>query len=745
MPVDRTKQKRRSLLVRLFVSFLAIIVLLSAFNYVLFSFFQQKIREELIASNRMMLDQAAERYHTHFDRLETVLFQAHNDSAIAKFNSQLLPAEQENANYFLVVDIVRRLRESAANPLFYLDNLIVLYRSNLFMADKEGSSSRTGLDALPAFHAPYTSAYWEEEFDRAGNYRLHPAQAYPQDRFGTAAKPLIPFSFKLPGSNYMMIAMLDADKMNEAMLGGVPFLIQTEDGGMLYRSPASASIRELPVFAAGESYQLFRDQYFFVHTDPDNGLRYITAVPYAAVAAQLSKLRTTQTAVQLASVAAALGLSYWFSRRLQSPVKRIIASLQQREENLPRVETEIHEFDTIGDHIAKLKEERARIHDELRSSKSLLTNYSYIAKLKSLHTGVTEWRDFMLEEGPFFLVLYQLNNRKLEPLSEATKRTVGEYVDLVLTEHGLRAYTFQIENDQIVSVVFGQDGPDRAPEALRRLKQTLDTERGTCLVTIAVGSAYVQSAELHGAYEQVSAMLGQARPVNETQIIFEPAAAADAFVFPAEQEQELYAHMEAGNVKMTLHALHRMLEAMDRKGATLPQCRRFAESFASRVVKAMELRRTDAGAVRRAQAALKELKICFTLDEFKRFFDVFVPTCAGSVQGKKEPKDSVIEFVMQTLENRYSDDISLDLIASELNLSSAYLSVYIKEKTGDNFIEHLNRVRIRKAKELLTGSDLNIQHIGERIGYRNVTSFIRMFKKLTGETPGEFRRCQTSG
>ncbi|XOK59159.1 helix-turn-helix domain-containing protein [Paenibacillus elgii] len=743
--MDRTKQKRRSLLVRLFASFLAIIVLLSAFNYVLFSFFQQKIREELIASNRMILDQAAERYHTHFDRLKTVLFQAHNDSAIVKFNSQLLPTEKEKANYFLVVDIVRRLRESATNPLFYLDNLMVLYRSNLFMADKEGSSSRTGLDSLPAFHAPYTSAYWEAEFDRAGNYRLHPTQTYPLDRLGTEAKPLIPFSFKLPGSNYMIIAMLDADKMNEAMLGDVPFLIQTEDGGMLYRSPASASVAELPVFAEGESYQLFRDHYFFVHTDPDNRLRYITAVPYAAVAAQLSKLRTTQTAVLLASVAVALGLSYWFSRRLQSPVKRIIASLQQREGDLPRMETEIHEFDTISDHIGKLKEERARIHDELRSSKSLLTNYSYIAKLKSLHTGISEWRDFMLEEGPFFLVLYQLNNRKPDPLSEATKRAIGDYVDIVLSEHGLRAYTFQIENDQIVSVVFGQNGPDRADEALRRLKQTLDTERGTCLVTIAVSSTYVQSAELHAAYEQVSAMLGQARPVDETQIIAEPAVPAGAFVFPAEQEQELHAHMEAGNVKMTLHALHRMLEAMDRKGATLSQCRRFAESFASRVVKAMELRQTDAGTVRHAQAALKELRICYTADEFKRFFDAFVPACAGSPTGKKEAKDGVIDFVMQTLENRYSDDISLDLIASELNLSSAYLSVYIKEKTGDNFIEHLNRIRIRKAKELLTGSDLNIQHIGERIGYRNVTSFIRMFKKLTGETPGEFRRCQTPG
>ncbi|MFD0711513.1 helix-turn-helix domain-containing protein [Paenibacillus sp. GCM10027626] len=744
--MERTQPKRRSLLVRIFVSFLAIITLLSAFNYVLFSFFQQKIQEEIIRSNRMILEQAAERYHTHFERLRTVLFQAYNDSTVKQFNNQLLSVKSENANYYLVVDIVRRLRESAANPLFYLDNLIVLYRSNLFMADKEGSSSQTGLDALPAFHAPYDSSYWQQQFERTDNYRLHSAQYYPQDRFGAADKPLIPLSFKLPGSNYMLIAMLDAGAMNEAMLGEVPFLIQTEEGGILYRSPASSSIRGLPGFETGESFKLYQDHYFFVHTDPDNRLRYITAVPYAEITAQISKLRTTHIVVQLLAIVLALGLSYWFSRRLQSPVKRIIASLQQRDDKQSSVKTEIHEFAAISDYIGKLKEERAKIHDELRSSKSLLTNYSYIAKLKSLDTDIAEWRGFMQEEGPFSLVLYQLNNRRLEPLNEATKRTIGEYIDLVLSEHELRAYTFQIENDQIVSVVFLQpDGSSRMPEALHHLKQTLDSDRRTCLVTIAVSSAYLQSADLHEAYEQVSAILEQARPLDETQIITEPVQAPAAFVFPSDEEQELHAHLEAGNVKLTLHAIQLMLETMARKGATLPQCRRFAESFASRIVRAMEHRQRDASVIAQARTALQSLKICCTGEEFKQFFHTFVPAFLENVQTGYEHKKDVIAYIMQTIENRYSDDISLDIIAAELKMSSAYLSVYIKEKTGENFIWHLNRIRIQNAKKLLASSDLNIQSIGEKIGYRNVTSFNRMFKKLTGATPGEYRRCQTPG
>ncbi|MBA2938572.1 helix-turn-helix domain-containing protein [Paenibacillus sp. CGMCC 1.16610] len=741
--MELLNQKSKSFLVRIFISFLTIITLLSVFNFGLFSFFQQNIKQEIIRSNEHMLKQAAENYNSHFNRLRTVLFQMYHDNTITKFNGQLVSGEKGDANYYLVVDIVRKLRETAGNPLFYLDNLMVLYRSNLFMADKEGSSSEVVLNAQPNFHAPYDLAYWEKEFERPRNYYLHPAQNYPLDNFSKEQKTYIPFSFKLPNVNYELIAMLDADKLNQTLLGDVPFIIQTEEGDNLYRSNSSASIEELPTFAAGESYKLFKNNYFFIHKDSENHLRYVTVVPYANIAAQISKLRVTQIVVLLISIAIALVMSYWFSRRLQSPVKRIIASLQHPEGQHLRMDSSIYEFETISHHIDKLSEERTRIHDELKNSNSLLTNYGYIAKLKSLHVGISELREFAQAEGPFMLVLYQLNARSMERLGEDIKRYIGEYIEIVLSEYGLNAYTFQIENDQIISVVFRQDGTDRLKDALQQVKETLDKDRQTCLIMMAVSSIFERSVELNMAYEQVSGMLKMARPLDETQIIVKQEPVAYFFVFTTEQEQELHAHLHAGNEKMSLHALHRMLEAMERGQATLAQFRHFSEGWASRLEKTLEQSEADIPVRNQVVRLRKQLDFSFTLEEFRHIFDTLIPIYAEWVRRKKEEKDEVIEFVMKTMETQYSEDISLDLIAESLDMSSAYLSVYIKEKTGANFSDHMNRVRIQKAKELLVGSNLSIQHIGEKIGYRNGTSFIRMFKKITGETPGEFRRCQT--
>jgi two-component system response regulator YesN len=99
--------------------------------------------------------------------------------------------------------------------------------------------------------------------------------------------------------------------------------------------------------------------------------------------------------------------------------------------------------------------------------------------------------------------------------------------------------------------------------------------------------------------------------------------------------------------------------------------------------------------------------------------------------------------VLHYVEHHYNEDLSLDSVASKINLSSGYLSNYIKQKTGVTFSEHIMEVRIRKAKEMLRDSSLPIGVIAEKIGYYSATSFNRWFKKATGLSPGEYRRQST--
>jgi len=100
-------------------------------------------------------------------------------------------------------------------------------------------------------------------------------------------------------------------------------------------------------------------------------------------------------------------------------------------------------------------------------------------------------------------------------------------------------------------------------------------------------------------------------------------------------------------------------------------------------------------------------------------------------------------YVVQALkyiENHFSQDLSLDVVADEIGISPFYLSRLIKQELGLTFVEYLTQVRLSEATKLVEHSKLSIQEIAERTGYLNATYFCRIFKKHTGQTIGEIRK-----
>jgi two-component system, response regulator YesN len=92
------------------------------------------------------------------------------------------------------------------------------------------------------------------------------------------------------------------------------------------------------------------------------------------------------------------------------------------------------------------------------------------------------------------------------------------------------------------------------------------------------------------------------------------------------------------------------------------------------------------------------------------------------------------------IEDHYQNpDISLNSIASFVNLSPSHFSVVFSRETGETFIGYLTRKRIEKAKELLRSTSLRTSEISERIGYENPHYFSTVFKKITSFSPTDFR------
>lgn len=107
---------------------------------------------------------------------------------------------------------------------------------------------------------------------------------------------------------------------------------------------------------------------------------------------------------------------------------------------------------------------------------------------------------------------------------------------------------------------------------------------------------------------------------------------------------------------------------------------------------------------------------------------------------RKKYKD-LIQSSMDYIQGHYQDsDISLNVVASYVNISPSYFSSMFSQETGRTFVEYLTSVRMDRAKELLRCTNKRSSEIAEEVGYQDSHYFSFLFKKTCGCTPSDYRR-----
>ena len=88
------------------------------------------------------------------------------------------------------------------------------------------------------------------------------------------------------------------------------------------------------------------------------------------------------------------------------------------------------------------------------------------------------------------------------------------------------------------------------------------------------------------------------------------------------------------------------------------------------------------------------------------------------------------------------EELSLTRVADFVNISPNYLSEEFKRVTGSKFVDYVARARIEKACKLLSNSNLRISEIAFEVGFQSLSQFNRVFKKLSGKSPTEYRAAE---
>lgn len=128
-----------------------------------------------------------------------------------------------------------------------------------------------------------------------------------------------------------------------------------------------------------------------------------------------------------------------------------------------------------------------------------------------------------------------------------------------------------------------------------------------------------------------------------------------------------------------------------------------------------------------------------TVDEIKAYLIEVYDSILQYNAPKIEYEMNHFERVMKYINEHYNEDLVFEDVAATIGISYSYLRKLVKEETGKSLIDNVNIIRIEEVKRLLLHTDLTISEIAEGVGYRNVQSVNRFFKKYEGISPSEFK------
>lgn len=129
----------------------------------------------------------------------------------------------------------------------------------------------------------------------------------------------------------------------------------------------------------------------------------------------------------------------------------------------------------------------------------------------------------------------------------------------------------------------------------------------------------------------------------------------------------------------------------------------------------------------------------------KVFADHLSIACNQLAIRQENSEPPAIKRARAFIQEHLGERLSLSMVAGALHMSTFYFCKMFRKSTGLNFTDYVARERIERAKNLLLNPNLRVSEIAYEVGFQSLTHFNRVFRRIVGRTPTEFRGRNVTG
>lgn len=493
-------------------------------------------------------------------------------------------------------------------------------------------------------------------------------------------------------------------------------------------------------------------------------MKYLTIIPKHIYVKQVEEIRRlTILGFSLCVLIGGL-LSLFFLRKNYSPVSQLVKGVTERI-GIP-FEKVVNEYHFIDNALSMTLHEKENIRRKLRQQNVIMRSNLLMRLFKGRFASkvsleeALEAVDIRFLSDQFAVILFFMEDysqfMKPEELEESDENlNLIQFVIANIVEElaGQNHQGFVAEVDGMMTCLlnFREEGSirDKEQELLRIASesQKIITQAFHIYFSVSVSTIQKGISGIPIAYSQAVEALEYRLIKGKGQILcyedIQKNQKQQFYRFDLVEEQRLVNSIKTGDYEKSGQILKKVMQAMfseDLIPIQVARCLIF--DIASTLLKTIaEMNLVENDCFIESLNPVERLLSCDTAEEMQEnMMEILGQVCHYIEQKKNSHNKDLKEEILNYIHEHYKDeDFSLTAMAEHLNLNNTYLSKFFKEQIGEGLLEYVNRYRISKAKELLKKSDQSISHIAKRVGFYNNNTFIRVFKKYEGITPGQYK------
>lgn len=590
----------------------------------------------------------------------------------------------------------------------------------------------------------YTNEFWISSLSSGDAFSVFPARTFSTAREAKRVDTtLLPVAYKPQNeSRYIIVMMLDMEAMSDWF--GFSGLI-SENGELLYVSDVAASVNKELLLSEGTKTDREHILRFF---DNQNGdVEVFKVVSKTELRRVKGNTGLVSIAVFFAFLILAVILAVVIALRYAGMAKTIVDEMSANINVKAKFENGIKNHSQLLEGIRLLTSHDIRTVVENNNKESVLDSLFLQSRMRDVYVGIDDIEENVDVTRSFFMMYLRVNYKQgIDKYigEDSGKATffLKQLIEMYLETWGVKATTFQIENNGIVSVFDIGENFSGEKDIIESIVSKLSNESEYAFFTVAVSGIYNGIESIKRVYDVLIDISGYTRPVPETQVLYESEVerGGGRFYFSVEEMGKLSAILQNGSEEDVKRKVDEILDYNIKKEINSFELYLLCTEIINCGVKLINRTLHALPQSVNLSNVYRGLEKAYTPEEYNMVCVSFLYDVMEYLRQNKREDDYIISYILDYVDDHYAEDIYLNLFAEKLKLTGAYISSYFKEKMNVNLSDYVNNYRIKKALELSENPQNKNKDIAAMVGLPNINTFIRLFKKYTGYTPGEYRK-----